>query len=353
MMKRYTTYFAAAAVVLTSGLTGCSDDDTPVYQDPVEPFVLNTPAFANQNTQLTPDGVLEFQVAAQPDYGFQAYVNYGIEISLDKTEILPVAPEKLTTRNLEVKESTFALAVNKLNGVESQAEWDANKGAQGPQTVYVRATAQLPGVDKSLVKSEWVTLNSVTSYFEQEGPFYLYTPGDNNGWNQGKSMVIPSADGVKYEGPAAFKGSFKFTSEPNWDGINYGAGATAGTLSTDGSAGNLSIAAAGLYWAKVDVDKLTYELAPVTAVGIIGDLNGWGSDVEMTPNDTFDIWTADVNFSGDGWKIRFNNDWKINYGGAFDNVEEGGGNFPTPGSGLYEVTFDMSKIPYIVTCTKK
>lgn len=353
MIKRYSKYFAAAAVVLTAGLTGCNDDNTPVYQDPTEPFVLDTPAYANQSVQLTPDGILEFKVEAQPNYGFQASVNYGMEVSLDKKEILSVVPEKLTTRDLEVKGKTLAIAINKLNGIETEKQWEANAAAQAEQIVYVRATAQLPGVDKSLVKSEWVTLNKITSYYQPVGPFYLYTPGEMNTWDGSNSMMIQSPDGIKYEGPAAFKGEFKFVTLPDWKGTNYGAGATPGTLSDNGEAGNLSVTTAGLYWAKVDVDNLTYSLEPVKAVGIIGDLNGWGGDEEMTPNETFNIWTAEVNFSGEGWKIRFDNDWAINYGGTFKEVKKDGGNFPTPGSGLYEVVFDMSKIPYTITCTKK
>ena len=53
---------------------------------------------------------------------------------------------------------------------------------------------------------------------------YLYTPGDSNGWNQEQSQRLYSFDSVKFNGYALLSGAFKFTSQPNWDGVNYGFG---------------------------------------------------------------------------------------------------------------------------------
>jgi hypothetical protein len=56
-------------------------------------------------------------------------------------------------------------------------------------------------------------------------------------------------------------------------------------------------------------------------MGIIGDFNGWGGDLEMTWNATdfcFEATGATVN--ANGWKFRVNSDWGINLG-SNDSVE--------------------------------
>ncbi len=52
------------------------------------------------------------------------------------------------------------------------------------------------------------------------------------------------------------------------------------------------------------------------------------------------------------YKIRFNDNWDINYGGAADNFVFGGANIPSPGAGTYTVTVDFSSVPYSVTFVK-
>lgn len=181
--------------------------------------------------------------------------------------------------------------------------------------------------------------------------FVLYTPGDGNGWDGASSMQLPSTDGKNYSGLAYLTGSFKFTTAPNWDGTNYGAGDAEGELSTDGGAGNLSVTAPGLYWVSVNTSDLTYSMTNIATLGVIGSLNNWNGDVEMTHDDTWTVWTADVDFPGDGeWKIRANNDWAISFGTSVDNMTFNGSNLPDPGVGTYTVTFDISKVPYTVTC---
>lgn len=184
--------------------------------------------------------------------------------------------------------------------------------------------------------------------------FVLYTPGDSNGWNGAQSMQLPSTDGKNYSGLAYLTGSFKFTSAPGWDGTNYGAGTETGTLSIDGSADNLSVGESGLYWVEVNTPALTYNMTGISSLGVIGNFNGWNGDAEMSHNDDYTIWTADVTFDGTGeWKIRANNDWAISFGTSLENMTYNGSNLPDSGVGTYTVTFDISKVPYTATCTAK
>lgn len=116
-----------------------------------------------------------------------------------------------------------------------------------------------------------VTMNTNDMTYTVEavvsGPV-LYVPGDYQGWAPDAAPTISDSDedGV-YTGtvtiPAdAASFEFKFTSQPDWNGTNYGAGDTEGTLSTAGDAGNLSVPEAGTYLFTVDITNLTwtYEL---------------------------------------------------------------------------------------------
>ena len=69
-------------------------------------------------------------------------------------------------------------------------------------------------------------------------------------------------------------------------------------------------------------------------MGIIGDFNGWGGDVEMTWNATdfcYEATGAGVN--ANGWKFRVNSDWGINLGGAtLDDLVANGDNITVVGN---------------------
>lgn len=180
MINKISLYLAVFALML--GFASCSDDDTPAYHDPTAPLELNTPPFAGQTYVLQPDGIMTFTVKEQPDYGFLASVNYGLQMSLDKNNVIDLTPEVLTSQSINVKESLIAIGLCTLNGIETSDDWNANEAARLPQTVYVRATCQLPGVDKSYVTSNWITLDKVQPYFAVKEPGFIYLVGTPNGW---------------------------------------------------------------------------------------------------------------------------------------------------------------------------
>lgn len=96
----------------------------------------------------------------------------------------------------------------------------------------------------------------------------LWVPGgyqSPTAWDPASAPTLEDADedGV-FTGTIEFPASassfeFKFTSQPDWDGTNYGDGGSPGTLSTDGGAGNLSVTGAGTYTFTVDINNLTWE----------------------------------------------------------------------------------------------
>ena len=182
----------------------------------------------------------------------------------------------------------------------------------------------------------------------------LYTPGDSNNWSQAASQLLFTKDYANYYGYANLNSIFKFTSAPNWGGINYG-NAGEGVLSTDGGAGNLTVAEPGLYWLHVNLAALTYEATLVKTIGLIGDAtpNGWDASTALTPSADNLVWTGEVTFGAGEFKFRANNEWTINLGGSMDDLQQDGGNLASPGAGTYAVTLDLSKLPYTCTMVKK
>lgn len=183
----------------------------------------------------------------------------------------------------------------------------------------------------------------------------LYTPGASNGWTQTSSQMLYTENYADYFGYAYLDGVFKFTSQPNWDGINYGKGGADGTLSTDGGAGNLSVGT-GLFWLHANLAELTYSATEVTTIGVIGDATpkGWDASTALTPSENGLVWSGDIAFAGGGeFKFRANDNWDINLGGSVNDLKQGGSNLATPGAGTYNVVLDLRTLPYKVTLTAK
>lgn len=218
MINKLSILLSVLAVAF--GFTACSDDDTPRYHEPDEntTIILNTPPFAQQLYYLQPDGTMEFTVREQPDYGFNASVYYGLEMSLDKQEVYALTPSVLTSSKMEIKQDAFATGLCSLNGVETEEDWNTNLAAQGVQKVYVRATAQLPGVESSLVKSDWVELAQVQGYFAIPQPGFIYLIGSPAGWIEpAASKADALADWRLFEttiGSEIYSGVFDMPASP-------------------------------------------------------------------------------------------------------------------------------------------
>lgn len=194
-------------------------------------------------------------------------------------------------------------------------------------------------------------INMETLAYSYQSAFsLLYTPGNSNGWNQEASQVLTSADYKWFSGYVHLDGEFKFTTAPNWDGTNYGAGATPGTL--DPTGGNLSAPANALYYATVSIPELTYSLTEITTLGIIGSATpaGWDGQTNLTPSADFLTWTGILTLTDGEFKFRMNDNWDINLGGSVDALIGNGANIPVA-AGTYLVTLDFSSVPYTCTLT--
>ncbi len=368
------------AALAVAGLASCQDDQDPKISTATE-FLLNTPPMAEQTMVLSPEGTATFTVS-QPNYGLTLAPTYGLEVSLtenftaikegtyvnvdDEEVAIPayvVIPlESQIRAELVVKQSNLASAICAMRGIGNADDFTE----EDPRPLYVRATSIVGNQPSTAITSNVIKLSYVKEYCALESNValdVLWTPGGANNWNFDDAMRIPAAEENVYKGYMAVNGDFKFTHQAGWTTPgNYGCGdgfakdengVWTGTLIENG--GNFSGVEAGLYWAEVtitnpntanDEEAGTVKLIPITAVGIIGDFNGWGGDVEMTPEPGFGVWKAEnVDLGNGGWKFRMNNDWVYNLGGkSLDNLTQDGDNISE--GGTHTVILDLTTIPY-------
>ena len=367
-------YIFGMMALALAGLTSCEPDDSPKIQEPTE-FILNTPPFADQLYQLQRGHTMEF-TCSQPNYGLTLAPTYALEVSLynDFGASLPTPEEGVET-------APYSVVINPVDPVsavmtiEDQALSDAILNMRGiseekdytpaVNTLYVRAIATLNGHATTTIISTnpTVVLTQVADYFsfEAEMPL-LYTPGNSNGWNQEASMKLmgyqqdeATGEWIKYRGLVYLNGEFKFTNQPDWNGINYGNAGADGKLSTDGGAGNLTLpeTGEGLYFVDVDVKNLTYTLAFVSSLGVVGDFQGWdaGAPAEMEHSDDYKTWTWTGDMADGGYKFIINGpttQWAINYGGPADGLTFDGPNLSST-SGSHTITLKLGEVPYKAT----
>lgn len=202
-MKKITLLMAGMAAL---ALSSCSDDKEPVYtplNDQVASFQLNTPPFANQELVLGEgaNDMLTLSVYQQPDYGFNASVNYSLLVGLTPEalnletlaqnekdgKVVEMTPDKTSSPVMVFRQSQLAEALCELHGFKADLD---NYEDLPAAPVYVRAKSQLNGVEGSQGYSNLVKFDSVKFYkaFKTKAKLYLVgsfqTP---NSWD-------PSAD---------------------------------------------------------------------------------------------------------------------------------------------------------------
>jgi hypothetical protein len=165
-------------------------------------------------------------------------------------------------------------------------------------------------------------------------------------WSPDKSpqviSTIASPDNLEgYVYMANANNSWKFATQPNWDGPNYGDGGS-GVLDANG--GNMS-SPAGYYKLNADAGAMTYT-AVATVWGVIGSGSplGWDDETALTYNPTSTTWQGVIHLTAAEIKFRANHDWGYNYGSSsFDeNLNGGGDNIPISVESDYSITLDLS-----------
>ena len=219
---------------------------------------------------------------------------------------------------------------------------------QGLTTYYVRAYA---------TNSAGTGYGPEVTFTTPQSIVTLWVAGDFQGWSPqtAKDSLMNSDTDPIVQGYVNITNTngFKFVSQKNWDGTNYGIGASAGTLSTTG--GDITASSPGYYLMKINLDALTYT-ATKTTWGVIGDATAdqWNSDQNMTYSTVLRKWVATIPLTAAKIKFRANDAWDINYGDDGNNgsLEPGGADIPVATAGTYSVILDLSsplKYKYSVT----
>ena len=164
-------------------------------------------------------------------------------------------------------------------------------------------------------------------------------------WAPDKSpQVISTIDSPDYlEGyiyMANANNSWKFATQPNWDGPNYGDGG--GVLDPDG--GNMS-SPSGYYKINADAVAMTYS-AVATVWGIIGSASpsGWDDETPLTFNSASGTWQGVMHLTAAEIKFRANHNLDYNYGSdaADGNLGAGAANIPVDVESDYSIEMNLS-----------
>jgi len=172
-------------------------------------------------------------------------------------------------------------------------------------------------------------------------------PGSGmSNWSPGSSPKVKS----KISAPASLEGyvymanssnNWKFATQNNWDGPNYGAG-TAGVLNPSGDNFN---SPAGYYKLNADATKLTYS-AVATVWGVIGSASpkSWDDETALTYDPASATWRGVISLTAAEIKFRANHDWGYNYGSSTKdaNLNDGGDNIPIAVASDYAIVLDLS-----------
>lgn len=216
-----------------------------------------------------------------------------------------------------------------------------------------------------------MTINMMDyTYTIEEVAATYYLVGALQGWDQNSKNCImyPQTTTVQsyttqWDGNSGLK-FFPGDGMGNWDAA-YGAdksdasGTLAGSIASNlnnGANDILSPADGGYYTFTIDMSAMTFTWtklpnqspASYETIGIIGDFNSWGSDVDMTEV-TPHNWYINYTFSTDtGLKFRANDDWTPGWGGDNNIGDTNYGTGDTDGmapnitvpTGTYDIYFN-------------
>ena len=244
---------------------------------------------------------------------------------------------------------------------DESGNWDViNKGVMGCEkdgsadasgTIYY--TGDSWGTPQSMViagAGTWIVTLDMNNLSYSVGKPILYMAGDANGWDQ--IDILNSDDGVHFTGYMYLnQNGFKFCTQPNWDGTNYG-----GAFFGESEDNIMMTQEAGFYQVDVDLSAKTYTLTPFT-IGIIGSATpkGWDGDTEMTYNPEERCWELkNVKLTDGEMKFRHTNDWNLNWGGPLDALVHDGDNIAVA-AGTYDIKLEVNWAEGTAKCemTKK
>ncbi|TAD85241.1 MAG: DUF5116 domain-containing protein [Bacteroidetes bacterium] len=338
----------------TGLLNGCKKDEiktvltqnvAPVFSASKTSVVL-TPATAA-------DSVLEF-TWTRSQHGFKAAVRYTLQIARAGTNF--AAPREVNMGNRTNQKYT----VGDLNQLAIILGLAPNNAGQLEARVKSSITDSVANLNSNVIAIALTPYLVVVNYPS------LWAPGEYQGWNPASAPKVSSraSNGI-YEGYVNIVNSnrsFKFTSHPNWDNVNYGwvsstvTGANVTGTFAPGASGNLFVPNSGFYLLTANTNNNTWS-GTSTSWSLIGSAptasNNWAVDVPMTYNSATNLWTVTTNLAAGVFKFRANNAWALNFGdtGADLILDYNGTDIVVPAAlaGSRTITLDLKAGNYTYT----
>ncbi len=345
------------AILGIAFITSCKKDEVKAYLSTSTTIPIITDGLSNNSTvvlnKANKDAMINV-VWTAAKYGFNASVTYTLQMDKKGNNFASAVNLGSPSSTVLSRTYTFSMLTNDLNNKLLTFQADPENPVAIDVEFRIKAFIN-DNVD--LIYSPVVSA-SYTPYYIPIIYAKIYVPGGyqsasgyTSDWSPDKAPFLASlkSDG-KYEGYVNFAttGEYKITMFPAWvDGSNYGAGTTAGSLSTTG--GNLVIPAIGYYKINVNTNESSISLLKTTW-GVIGSAtaNGWNGDQNMTYDPTTKLWTITTDLTAGEIKFRANGAWDLNYGlGASAGKLEAGSssNIPVTVAGNYTITLDFSAPP--------
>jgi len=299
---------------------------------------------------------------------------YGEEYSFTT---LPVLPTVTTTAITEITGTTAKGGGNVTNtggaeitargicyGLTANPTIADNKTSDGTGAgSFISALSKLNGLTKYYVRAyaknsvgvsygnsvEFTTLVSIRVWNIPGDYVAASYPGSTLAdWSPDKSPQIISLESApdKLEGyvyMANASNNWKFATQPNWNGPNYGDDNNSGVLNPNAS--NNINSPAGYYKITANAANLTYK-AIATVWGIIGDASpkGWDDETALSYDPASRTWYGGMTMKAGNYKFRANHSWDYNYGSdkADGNLSAGGKDIPLTLPGDYFFTLNLS-----------
>jgi len=329
------TLKSSALLLIVSAITlnSCVKNDAFSYLNLGSGSMLNTTISTLVLQQANANNTAGSFTWTAADFGYKAAITYSLQFTKAGTNFAQATTTEVNIGSALTKTFTVGdfnaklldiLPYGVTNQIEARIKADVGSGVA---PIY-----------SNVVKN--ITVTPYRDIINYGFPQALYIAGNYQGWDPGSSPKIvdkfaSGTTGANYEGYINFTdGSpheFKMVKGNNWGAGDFGAGGSAGTLSSP-SGTNLSIGAqpAGVYLIRANTSNLTWSATRITTWGIIGSAvpgTGWNSSVPMTFNAAAGTWTITTNLLAGEIKFRANDDWAINFGdnGPADNKPDYGG----------------------------
>ena len=367
----------------------CSDDNdsNPTLTIP-ETFQLNTPAYAQANTDLVSSTELPF-TWSQPNYGgFPVAAQYQMEFSLNQSFTVSVAEAEAdetgaTVADYVILDQVYNGCKGSVNaaelakGLQKIAKWSDPSKVPATTTVYARLASDYAN---KVIYSNVVAITVKPYYVElSDAPIELWwligadIADGSWGGDYGKSVFpLQPIEGEEYDkktgqGKIQWIGylsgnGFKLrgSMDDGW-ATQIGQGDAFGEYKlNDGGSANISVPEAGVYFVKLNTQTHVPEITlyegrwqTFQSISVSGTFNEW-ADTEMEPVNTAATenhdWYLNIDLkAGDEIKFKQTGTWDFNWGwGNLINLSAGyygigaqnGGNFYISEDGNYDIYFN-------------